>query len=107
MECGDNFLTPGEQSAASLLEVDISTDEISGIDFLYISDTNTHASLNCYMIAVTTDTVFNEILVSGANVVTAKGLSGKTIAAGTLLPFGKVHATSIDLTSGTVVAYIY
>lgn len=100
MECGDNYLTPDEQSA-------VATDEISGIDFMYISDANTHAGLDCYMIAVTTDTVFNEILVSGANCVTAKGLSGKTIAAGTLLPFGKVHATSIDLTSGTVVAYIY
>ena len=42
-----------------------------------------------------------------SNVVIAKGLSGKTVHAGTLLPFGKTHATSIDLVSGQVVAYIY
>jgi len=100
VECGGSFFTPEELTSAN-------TEEVSGIDFLYIADANTHASLDCYMIAVTSDTVFNEILVGGSNVVTAKGLSGKTVTAGTLLPFGKVHATSIDLTSGSVVAYIY
>ena len=85
----------------------INTDEVSGIDFLFITDTSAHAGLDCYMIYVDADTVFSEILVGGVNVVTAKGLAGKTVHAGTLLPFGKVHATSIDLTSGQVAAYIY
>lgn len=100
MECGASFFTPEEL-------ISVNTDEVSGIDFLYIADANTHASLDCYMVLVTSDTVFNEILVGGSNVVTAKGLSGKTVPVGTMLPFGKGHATSIDLTSGSVVAYIY
>ena len=99
-ECGDNYFTPEENIA-------VNTDEVSGIDFLFITDASTHAGLDCYMIYVDADAVFNEILVGGANVVTTKGLSGKTVHAGTLLPFGKAHATSIDLTSGQVVAYIY
>ena len=100
MECGDNFFTPEENTA-------VSADEVSGIDFLCIRDTNTHAGIDCYMILVSADAVFNAILVDGVNCVTAKGLSGVTVPTGTLLPFGKVHATSIDLTSGTVIAYIY
>ena len=99
-KCNGLALVPDELSATSL-------SEIAGIDFLFISDANTHASLDCYAIYVHADAVFNEILVGGVNVVTAKGLSGKTISAGTFLPFGKTHATSIDLTSGSVVAYIY
>lgn len=99
-ECGDNYFTPEENTA-------IGIDEVSGIDFLFITDTSAHAGLDCYMIYVDADAVFNEILVGGVNVVTAKGLAGKTVHAGTLLPFGKAHATSIDLASGQVVAYIY
>ncbi len=100
MECGDNYFTPEENIA-------ISSDEVSGIDFLFISDSNAHSGLDCYMISIDADAVFNEIIVNGVNVVTAKGLSGKTVHAGSMLPFGKAHATSIDLTSGQVFAYIY
>jgi hypothetical protein len=100
MECGDNYFTPEENIASN-------TGEVSGIDFLFISDANTHAGLECYMIYCDQDTVFNEIIVGGVDVVAAKGLTGKTVHQGTLLPFGKAHATSIDLTSGQVVAYIY
>jgi hypothetical protein len=99
-ECGGLSLIPEELISAS-------SSEVAGIDFLYITDSNTHAGLECYMIYVSADAIFNEILVGGSNVVTAKGLSGKTVNAGTMLPFGKAHATSIDLTSGQVVAYIY
>ena len=100
MGCGDNYFPPEEQAS-------INTRETAGIDFLLITDTNTHAGLDCYMIYCDQDTVFNEILVGGVNIVTSKGLSGKTVHQGTLLPFGKEHATSIDLTSGAVVALIY
>ena len=100
MECGENYFTTDEKISAS-------TAEVSGKDFLLITDASTHAGLDCYMIYVDADAVFNEILVGGVNVVTAKGLSGKTVHAGTLLPFGNTHATSIDLVSGQVVAYIY
>lgn len=100
MECGGNYFTPEEQTA-------LNTDEVSGIDFLFIADTSTHVGLDCYMIYCDQDTVFSDIVVGGVNVVTAKGLSGKTVHQGTLLPFGKEHVTAIDLTSGQVVAYIY
>lgn len=100
MGCEDNYFTPEENTA-------INTDEVAGKDHLMIADTSTHAGIDCYMIYIDADAVFNEILVGGVNVVTAKGLSGVTVHAGTLLPFGKAHATSIDLVSGQVVAYIY
>jgi len=106
-ECGDNYFPPEEATSVNTALAAGSLAEIAGIDFLYIDDANTHASLDCYSIFVHADAVFNEILVGGINVVTAKGLSGKTIVAGTLLPFGDAHATSIDLVSGSVVAYIY
>lgn len=100
MECGDNYFTPEENTA-------VSADEVSGIDFLMIADTSTHAGLDCYMIYCDQDTVFTEIIVGGADVVAAKGLTGITVHQGTLLPFGKEPATSIDLTSGQVMAYIH
>lgn len=106
-DCGENYFTADEKAAVSAAEVSVNTDEISGKDFLFITDNSIHAGLDCYMIYVDADAVFNEILVNGSNVVTSKGLSGKTVHAGTLLPFGKTHATSIDLVSGQVVAYIY
>jgi hypothetical protein len=99
-ECGDNYFTPDENTA-------VNTGKVAGEDFLAISDTSTHVGLDCYMIYCDQDTVFNDIVVGGVNVVTAKGLSGVTVHQGTLLPFGKVHATAIDLASGAVIAYIY
>jgi len=98
--CGGNEFPADEITAQN-------TAEVAGEDFLFIADTSTHAGLDCYMIYCDQDTVFNEIIVGGVNVVTAKGLSGITVHQGTLLPFGKVHATSIDLTSGQVMAYIH
>lgn len=79
---------------------------IQGQDFLMITDTAAHDTLDCTMIYVMADAVFNTITVGETNVVTAKGLSAVSVVAGTLLPFGKVHATSITLTSGKVIAYI-
>jgi hypothetical protein len=104
IECGSGiFLSSDDLSTASA----VSLAEIAGIDFLMITDATAHAGLDCYAISVDSDTVFNEILVDGANVVTAKGLSGVTVHTGTLLTFGKSHATSIDLVSGQVTAYIH
>ena len=81
-------------------------ESIAGQSFLVISDTSTHADIDCTSIEIMEDAVFNEILVGGANVVAARGLTGITVPAGMLLPFGKAHATSVKLTSGKVIAYI-
>ena len=83
-----------------------SLESIAGQSFLVITDTNAHADIDCTSILVMEDAVFNEILVGGANVVAARGLTGITVTAGMLLPFGKAHATSVKLTSGKVIAYI-
>jgi hypothetical protein len=80
--------------------------EVAGQDFLMITDTAAHATLDCTMIYVMADAVFANITVAAADVVAAKGLTGVTVTAGTLLPFGKAHATAITLTSGKVIAYI-
>jgi hypothetical protein len=107
-ECATGiYLSPEELTAASLEISTEASERIAGIDFLHIADTNTHAGIDCYMIYVNEAAVFNEIIVGGVNIVTTKGMSGKTINPGVPLPFGKVHATSIDLTSGSVTAYIY
>ena len=79
---------------------------IAGQSFLVVADANAHANIDCTSILVMEDAVFNEILVGGANVVAARGLTGITVTAGMLLPFGKAHATSVKLTSGKVIAYI-
>jgi hypothetical protein len=81
-------------------------DSIAGQDFLAISDTDAHTGLDCTMIVVMEAAVISSVVVGGSNVVSAKGLSGLSLAAGTMLPFGKVHATAITLTSGKVIAYI-
>jgi len=81
--------------------------QIAGLDFLLISDANPHTGLDCYMIFVMSDAVFSSIVVGGSNVVAAKGLTGVTVTAGTLLPFGKTHATAITLTSGKVIEHEY
>ena len=83
-----------------------SLESIAGQSFLVIADTNAHASIDCTSIVVMEDAVFSEILVGGANAVSARGLTGITVTAGMLLPFGKAHATSVTLTSGKVIAYI-
>jgi len=81
--------------------------DISGKDFLFISDANPHAGLNCYLIGVVTDAVFSSIVVGGSNVVSAKGLTAKTIpATAPMLPFGNAHVTAITLTSGSVLAFL-
>lgn len=80
--------------------------EVAGQDFLLISDTAAHTSLDCTMIYVMNDAVFADITVAASNVVAGKGLTGITVVAGTMLPFGKAHATAITLTSGKVIAYI-
>lgn len=79
---------------------------VQGQDFLMITDAVAHAGLDCTMISVMADAVFSDITVGGSNVVAGKGLTAISVVAGTLLPFGKEHATSITLTSGTVIAYI-
>lgn len=91
---------------ASAADIKTAVNTIKGQDFLMITDTAAHATLDCTMIYVMADAVFNTITVGETNVVTAKGLSAVSVVAGTLLPFGKVHATSITLTSGKVIAYI-
>jgi hypothetical protein len=80
--------------------------EVAGQDFLCITDTTTHTPIDCTMIYVMSDTVFEVITVSATNVVSTKGLSAVTVPAGTMLPFGKAHATEVHLTSGSVIAYI-
>ena len=106
-----DFFNNGE-SIAAIEDVETSVDElkvinnqIAGQDFLCITDTSAHASLDCTMIYVMADAVFTAITVAGSSVA-AKGLTAITVVAGTMLPFGKVHATSIELASGIVIAYI-
>lgn len=91
---------------ASAADIKTAVNTIMGQDFLCISDTNAHGTLDCTMIYVMADAVFSDITVSGSNVVSGKGLSAKTVTAGTMLPFSKAHATAITLASGTVIAYI-
>lgn len=91
---------------ASAADIKTAVNTIMGQDFLCISDTNAHGTLDCTMIYVMVDAVFSDITVAASNVVAGKGLTAKTVVSGTLLPFGKAHATSITLTSGTVIAYI-
>lgn len=80
--------------------------EVAGQDFLCITDSSAHTGLDCTMIAVMNDAVFADITVAASNVVAGKGLTGITVVAGTMLPFGKAHATAITLISGKVIAYI-
>jgi len=79
---------------------------IAGKDFLVISDTASHAGLNCYLITPLADTVFESVTVGDSNMVTAKGLATVTIPIGMPLPFGNNLCTEIKLTSGSAIAYL-
>lgn len=70
-----------------------------------IANTDTHTG-HFIAIKVVSATVFNALLdENGDSVLSAQGLTGVTIPADTvLIPQGK-NFGSIDLTSGTVVAY--
>ena len=100
--------TCGDQLTAEEIIL-LSEQDMAGRDFLVISDTATHTLLDCYLIYCMTDTVFNALTYIGGTAVNlaSKGLAGTTISAGTALPFGNVHLSAIDLTSGSIVAYIY
>jgi len=108
LEIIDNFISGSRGLVTEDNSADIKTaaNTIMGQDFLCISDTNAHGTLDCTMVYVMADAVFTDITVGGSNVVTAKGLNSLTIKEGTMLPFGKAHVTSITLASGTVIAYI-
>lgn len=63
-------------------------------------------------IVVNEDCVFNALLVDGVDVMTARGFTGKTITAGMFIGVGLNQSsagyskfTSIDLVSGSVMAY--
>jgi hypothetical protein len=90
---------------ASAAAIKTNLDKMKAEDFLCITNTASHTSLDCTWIYVMNDAVFTSITVGGSNVVTAKGLSAITIVAGTWLPFEKAHATEIQLASGKVIAH--
>lgn len=96
-------MTVTESSSGDILDA---ADTIAGKDFLAITDTDAHSDLDCTSIYVMDDAVFDTITVAGSNVVAGKGLSELSVVAGTLLPFGKAHASAIKLTSGKIIAYI-
>lgn len=100
----------GTVTEANSAAIKTAVETIQGQDFLIINDTAEHATLDCTMIYVMVDAVFASIEVDGVEIIDSsddvKGLDGVTVVAGTLLPFGKEHATSITLTSGTIIAYI-
>lgn len=104
---GLNIALPNGISTSSNQENEISSlNDIKGLDFIIVSDTSAHLG-TIYAIEVCEDAMFSEILVGGSNVVTSKGLNGKTVTPQWgLLPFGKAAASSVTLTSGTVKLYL-
>lgn len=66
---------------------------------------------NFNAIVINEDTVFDELEIEGDDVMTARGLTGKTVTAGMYLGSGfhytpaRSSFTKIKLTSGSVMAY--
>ena len=108
VETLDNFISgsKGLVTEDNSAAIKTAVNTVMGQDFLCITDTSAHTGLDCTSIYVMNDAVFTDITIGGSNVVAGKGLTGITIVAGTLLPLGKTHATSITLASGKVIANI-
>jgi len=92
------------QQVQNIISNNPALNDMAGYDFKVVSTTDATTG-DIYWVHVLADAVFNIILVNGANCVSTKGLSGVTIPAGTDLPFRKEHATSVKLTSGTIILY--
>lgn len=93
-----------DQKIQNILSNNLPLNDMAGYDFKVVSTTDATTG-DIYWISVLADAVFATILVNGSNCVASKGMTGVTIPAGTDLPFRKFHATSVTLTSGTVILY--
>lgn len=79
-----------------------------------ITGTSVQTGLSATSIIVNTDAVFSEFFVDGENVLTARGLNGKTVKAGMFIGAGleagagglrQMYITRIKLVSGSVMIY--
>lgn len=72
----------------------------------YFADTDTHSGINCYAFLTVTATVINAITYkngfAGPSASEGAVLTGVSIPAGLLI---QIPFTSIDLTSGSILAY--
>ena len=94
-----------DEKIKQALSSNLALNNMAGNDFKVVSTTDATTG-NIYWITVLTDAVIATILVNGSNCVASKGLTGVTLPAGTDLPFRKFRASSITLTSGTVILYL-
>lgn len=74
--------------------------------FKVVSTTTAETGVEYNSIVVMADAVFSAFAINGTNVLSANGLSGVTIKAGTFLPAGtNGKITAFTLASGSVIAY--
>lgn len=79
---------------------------IAGSGGFIVNATTVQTTGQFNSVVVIADAVFASFSINGTNVLSAKGMSGVTIKAGTFLPAGVDNKiTSFTLTSGTVIAY--
>ena len=94
-----------DEKIKQALSSNLALNDMAGNDFKVVSTTDATTG-DIYWIRVLADAIFAVILVNGTTCVASKGLTGVTIPTGTDLPFRKFHATSVTLTSGTIILYI-